>query len=419
MSARRATTRPGRPPRSTPTTPVWATPVRTSRPSARRCSATFPLVRTSRFESSGCWWKSRRQVTTCCCVSRTAASRAASSSVSAAPTGEASSTVTASPRHHRIGIPPEASRARVPPTRARERRDARLRGVRQPFCIVDVFAEEKWAGNQLAVVLDAGGLDDRSMQRIARETNFSETTFVVGERAGGFEVRIFTPAAEIPFAGHPTLGTAWVLRHERLAEPAERVALQLGIGEVPVRFEQQGDVELGWLDPGAPELGGELDAAPLAEVLGLDAADLHPELPAREVRIGIPFTFVPLRGLDAVRRARFSLERYEASTAAAAPPMFFVFSTETDDPDNQVHARMFAPGAGVPEDPATGSANACLAAYLLEHRVLGEGAVRARVEQGVEMGRPSLLRLRAEQGPSGIRVEVGGRVFLSARGELL
>jgi trans-2,3-dihydro-3-hydroxyanthranilate isomerase len=290
--------------------------------------------------------------------------------------------------------------------------------MRQPFWIVDVFAEEKWAGNQLAVVCDAGGLKDEVMQRIARETNFSETTFVTGERDGGFEVRIFTPSDEIPFAGHPTLGTAWVLRHERLAEPTERVLLHLGIGEVPVRFEQESELEVAWMEPGAPELGRTLDGGPLAEVLGVGADDLHPDLPVREVRIGIPFTFVPLRGLGAVRRARFLAERYERLAHEDVPPMFFVFCPEAEGPGNQIHARMFAPTAGVPEDPATGSANACLAAYLLEHRVLGDGPVRARVEQGVEMGRPSLLRLRASREEGRVRVEVGGRVFLSARGEL-
>jgi trans-2,3-dihydro-3-hydroxyanthranilate isomerase len=291
--------------------------------------------------------------------------------------------------------------------------------MRVPFCIVDVFAEEKWAGNQLAVVHDAADLEGEAMQRIARETNFSETTFVTGERDGGFEVRIFTPSAEIPFAGHPTLGTAWVLRHELLPELRDHLVLQLGIGAVPVRFEQESEAEVAWMSPGAPELGRTLEAAPLAEVLDVEADDLHPDLPVREARIGIPFTLVPLRRLDAVRKARFRLERYEALEKKDVPPMFFVFCIEAEDSRNQIHARMFAPSAGVPEDPATGSANACLAAYLLEHQVLGEGPVRVRVEQGVEMGRPSLLRLRASREGGAVRVEVGGRVFLSARGELV
>lgn len=291
--------------------------------------------------------------------------------------------------------------------------------MRYPFWIVDVFAEDKWAGNQLAVVGEAGDLHAAQMQSIARETNFSETTFVTGERDGGFEVRIFTPRSEIPFAGHPTLGTAWVLRHELLAEPRDRVVLHLGIGEVPVRFEQESESEVVWMDPGAPELARVLEADRFAEILDVDVDDLHPDLPAREVRIGISFTLVPLRRAEAVRKARFRLERFEALREKDFPPMFFVFAPEAEDPRNQIHARMFAPSAGVHEDPATGSANACLAAYLLEHRVLGEGPVRARVEQGVEMGRPSLLRLRASRGGDGVLVEVGGRVFLSVRGELV
>jgi trans-2,3-dihydro-3-hydroxyanthranilate isomerase len=288
--------------------------------------------------------------------------------------------------------------------------------MRQPFWIVDVFAEEKWAGNQLAVVCDAAGLKDEVMQRIARETNFSETTFVTGERDGGFEVRIFTPTKEIPFAGHPTLGTAWVLRHERLAEPREQIVLHLGIGAVPVSFEQESEVEVVWMNPGAPELGRTLEGEPIVEMLGLEPGDLHPRLPLQEARIGIPFILVPLRGLGAAARARVRSERIGGLVNEDVG--FFVFCPEAEDPINQIHARMFFPTAGVPEDPATGSANACLAAYLLEHRVLGDGPVRARVEQGVEMGRPSLLRLRASREGGRVRVEVGGRVFLSARGEL-
>jgi trans-2,3-dihydro-3-hydroxyanthranilate isomerase len=291
--------------------------------------------------------------------------------------------------------------------------------MRQPFCIVDVFAEEKWAGNQLAVVHDAADLPPDAMQRIARETNFSETTFVTAERDGGFEVRIFTPVAEIPFAGHPTLGTAWVLRHEVMAEPRDQIVLHLGIGEVPVRFEQEAEGEVAWMEPGEPELGVRFDGGPIASVLGLDPEDLHPRLPVQEARIGIPFTLLPLQNLQAVRAAQFRLDRYEALEKKEFPPQFFLFCLDAEDARNQIHARMFASTVGVPEDPATGSANSCLAAYLLEHGVLGEGPVRARVEQGVEMGRPSLLRLHARREGDEVRVEVGGRVFLSARGELV
>jgi trans-2,3-dihydro-3-hydroxyanthranilate isomerase len=279
------------------------------------------------------------------------------------------------------------------------------------FFIVDVFAEERYAGNPLAVVVDAGGIAGRDRQRIARETNFSETTFLRAE-AGRFEVRIFTPQVEIPFAGHPTLGTAWVIRNEWPGTGADEVELQLGVGPIRVRFEPDG---VGWLRPNPPELGELYSAQEVAPVLSLDPAEIDPSSPIQRVSVGVTQTFVPLRTLEALRRARFDLPRYRAQKPRF-PGAVFLFTRETYDEANDFCARMFAPEFGVPEDPATGSANASLAAYLSHHRCLGGEQVEARVEQGMEIGRPSLLRLRAT---SPARVEVGGRFQLAARGELV
>ena len=291
--------------------------------------------------------------------------------------------------------------------------------MHHPLFIVDVFAEEKYAGNQLAVVLGGRDLRSDTMQRIARETNFSETTFVLDddERAGVWETRIFTPTGEIPFAGHPTLGTAWVIRHHVARHAPERLVLGLGIGPTPVRFADDDHGGIAWLSAGPPEFGATYAAEEIADVVGLDPHDIDSASPIEAVSLGVPFTFVPVRGLEAMARARFRVDRFEARAGAGFAPCLFLFCRDAVDADNDVHARMFATPFGITEDPATGSANACLGAYLVRHGLFGAGPIEVRVEQGLEMGRPSLLRVRAR--PDSAKVEVGGRVIATARGELL
>jgi trans-2,3-dihydro-3-hydroxyanthranilate isomerase len=287
--------------------------------------------------------------------------------------------------------------------------------------IVDVFAERKYAGNQLAVVSGAASIDDVDMQRIARETNFSETTFILSDRprAGGHDVRIFTPAAEIPFAGHPTIGTAWVLRNEVLRSTEERIVLNLKIGPVPVRFERQGDGrDLLWMTTPYPQFGQTFDPGPLSSLLGLAPADVDDRLPVEEVSLGVPFTFVPLRTLDAVRRARFRNDEYERLQHLGFNPCIYLFCQETYDAAHQINARMFAEVFGVKEDPATGSATACLAAYILQHNVCPGDAIDLKVEQGYEINRPSLLFLRAERNGAAADIRVGGHVVPTIRGSL-
>lgn len=287
------------------------------------------------------------------------------------------------------------------------------------FVIVDVFAEEKYAGNQLAVVLDGEGLETAEMQSIARETNYSETTFVVSKQptANGFPVRIFTPAGELPFAGHPTLGTAWAIRHE-LRPEATSIDLDLPIGSVPVGFRPREDgAELVWLQAPQVTLGRVLDAAALAPAIGLSADDLDASLPVQEASVGVSFTFLPVRTLAGVQRARFDRVAFDRAAGLEFPPSLFLFCREAIAAENHIHARLFADAFGIAEDPATGSANACLGRYLLEH--LQQTAIDARVEQGYEIRRPSLLHVKAARNGESITVDVGGRVILSARGELV
>lgn len=285
------------------------------------------------------------------------------------------------------------------------------------FHIVDVFAEALHAGNTLAVVRDAADLDTPAMQRIAREFGFSETTFVTSassEAESG--VRIFTPSEELPFAGHPTLGTAWVIREHLLRERPPTVRLGLGVGTVPVAFEPEaGGPEVAWLTAPPVTLGRTLDASRLAPALGLSPGEFSGELPVQHVRAGAEFVHVPLASADAVRRARFDLAAFEPLARDGFPTKLYLFAPGVGV---DLHARMLFFAGSVREDPATGSATACLGAYWLAHGGLGE-RFQLRIEQGVEMGRPSLLRLEVAREGGAAKIRVGGRVLESARGELL
>jgi trans-2,3-dihydro-3-hydroxyanthranilate isomerase len=283
------------------------------------------------------------------------------------------------------------------------------------FYIVDVFAEERYAGNQLAVVRGGARLPDETLQKIALEMNYSETTFVLSEEEseGGYDVRIFTPGDELPFAGHPTLGTAYVIQHEILADPVERITLKLKAGEIPVTFG-----EVLWMRQLPPTFEATLDTALVARTLNLETAELDDHYPVQEVSTGLPALIVPLRDLNALRRCKVDWERY--TEVAGSGKNLYVFCPEPhDDGPGGLSARMFANDLGVPEDPATGSAAGCLAAYLLEHSYLGTDPVDVRVEQGYEIGRPSLLYLQAARDGDEMRVDVGGKVRMVARGELV
>jgi trans-2,3-dihydro-3-hydroxyanthranilate isomerase len=287
------------------------------------------------------------------------------------------------------------------------------------FSIVDVFAEDQYAGNQLAVVRRAGGLTGEAMQKIAREFNFSETTFILGDRKrrGGYDVRIFTPAAELPFAGHPTLGTAFVIQQDLIREPVRRVILNLKVGPIPVRFVYRGRrPEVLWMRQIQPRFGITLEANRVAPVLGLEKDDLDLRFPVQEVSTGIPFVIVPVKTLEAVKRSGFRADKSAGLTAEGKA--FLLFAPQTYTSGNDLNVRVFAHCYGVAEDPATGSANGCLAGYLVRHRFFGGPRIDIRVEQGYEIGRPSLLLLRAGEKAGKVEVFVGGRVIRVARGRL-
>jgi trans-2,3-dihydro-3-hydroxyanthranilate isomerase len=284
------------------------------------------------------------------------------------------------------------------------------------FYIVDVFAESKYAGNQLAVF--RGPVPEALMQPLAQEMHFSETTFVTSEapRDGGYDVRIFTPAEEVPFAGHPTLGTAHIVRTAVAPQAPQRVALNLKVGQIPVRYDSAADTY--WMQQRQPEFGKELSREALAAVLGLEPGEIDDRFPAQEVSTGLPAMIVPLRTLASLQRIRVNRDKYFELVEGAWAKVLLVFCPEARRPENQLSVRVFADYYGVPEDPATGSGNGCLAGYLAHYRYWGKPALEARVEQGHQVGRPSLLHLKAAETHAGIRVEVGGRAITVATGEL-
>ncbi len=290
------------------------------------------------------------------------------------------------------------------------------------FYIVDVFAEEKYAGNQLAVIREADPLSTPQMQKIAKEMHFSETTFILSDekRKGGYDVRIFSPQKELPFAGHPTLGTAYVIQREIIKKAVDNIILNLKVGQIPVSFSYVGK------QPGTlfmkqvqPTFGKTFSANDISQVVSLDAKEIDGRFPIQEVSTGVPFIIVPLKSLKVVKQARISRDKYSDLIENTQAKAIAVFCPETYNRENHLNVRVFADYYGVPEDPATGSANGCLAGYLVKYRYFGEEKIDIRVEQGHELGRPSLLLLKAERKGKQIDVYVGGRVVMVAKGKLV
>lgn len=288
------------------------------------------------------------------------------------------------------------------------------------FYIVDVFAERRYAGNQLAVFRNASGISDSEMQLIAKEMNYSETTFILSdeERNGGYDVRIFTPSTELPFAGHPTLGTAYVIQRDIVKEAINAIVLNLKVGQIPVTFNySEGHVDTLWMKQLQPVFGQTFDADLISQILNLESRCIDDQFPVQDVSTGAPCIVVPLKTLDALRRARISRRKYYELIKEIQAKTLLIFCPETYNKENDLNVRFFADYFGVPEDPATGSANGCLAGYLVKHRYFRRDQINIRVEQGFEIGRPSLLFLKAEAKTGKIDVHVGGKVVLIAKGE--
>ncbi len=284
------------------------------------------------------------------------------------------------------------------------------------FFIVDVFTVgRKYTGNQLAVYL--GDPPAALMQQLAKEINFSETTFITAQAPvdGGYNARIFMPEVEVDFAGHPVLGTAFVIQRELIRGPVDEIVLNLPIGQIPVTFDADGVL---WMRQKSPRFGPRFKPAELAGILNISEDDIDQRFPIQEVSTGMAFVLVPLVSLDAVQRAQVNLNRLRALLGAHDAIAPAVFCAETLQAENDIHVRVLDDIYGAPEDPATGSANGCIAAYLVEHRYFDRDSIAIRSEQGYQIGRPSLLHLEARREANGIVIRVGGRVEMVARGQL-
>ncbi|HEX6182479.1 MAG TPA: PhzF family phenazine biosynthesis protein [Pyrinomonadaceae bacterium] len=290
---------------------------------------------------------------------------------------------------------------------------------------VDVFTDRAFGGNPLAVCTNGRGLTTETMQAIAKEFNLSETTFVLppDDPRHDWRVRIFTPENELPMAGHPTVGTSFVLAREHMIPRGETetdIVLEEGVGPVPVRVSfESGEPVFAEMTQPLPTFGPRLsDRRAAAAMLSLEEDDLDAQLPLEVVSCGVPFLFVPLRSLDAAHRARPRAELIEAAANGGVPPQVFVFTREVESAFSTVHSRMFAPGMGIIEDPATGGASGPLGCYLVRHGLVArDPAAEIVSEQGLEMGRPSFIKIRIERSGDDITaVRVGGQCHFMGEG---
>jgi trans-2,3-dihydro-3-hydroxyanthranilate isomerase len=291
------------------------------------------------------------------------------------------------------------------------------------YVTLDVFTDRLFGGNQLAVFPDARGIPDTALQDIAREFNFSETTFCYPPANPAHEarVRIFTPGAEVPFAGHPTIGTAIALHARRPQGSFDaKLVLEEGVGPVPVSVRTDGPAPFAQFAVAKlPELGPPVPTrTTLAEILSLSPDDIVSGTSAPQaISCGLPFLIVGVKSLKALGQARVRLDPWEQTLRRSWAPDLFVFAADAESGPSHYRARCFVPSMAVPEDPATGSANACFAGFLAARSPEREGTLRWTVMQGVEMGRPSRLEIEAEKSNGAITaVRVGGQAVFVMEG---
>lgn len=301
---------------------------------------------------------------------------------------------------------------------------------RYSYVQLDVFTERPLEGNALAVFTDARGLSEAEMQAVARETRLSETTFVFPrepkvEREHGVRVRIFTTEEELPFAGHPTLGTAFALRAPgrraggavRAGSGAAEIALDLKVGRVPVEFtSENGGQVFGEMRQVDPKMGERHSREDMARVAGLEVGDIATDLPIQTVSTGVAFAIVPVKTRSAVEKLALDWKRVAEYTERTEAKFLYFVTRECVDPEARLHARMIFYNG---EDPATGSAAGCAAAWMVAHGV-AQADERVLIEQGLEARRPSRIFVRAgKEGDRVVNVRVGGHAVEVLRGELL
>lgn len=287
---------------------------------------------------------------------------------------------------------------------------------RPTFFITDVFTDKKYGGNPLATFIDCEKLSSHDMQNIAKEINFSETTFILSREAteNGYPVRIFTPRAEIDFAGHPTLGTAYVIRHLLKLTATNEIRLHLNIGTIPVHFSEQNSFL--WMQQMPPLFGEQAQICDIAPILGLSPADFNPHFPIQEVSTGLPTLIIPLAHQAALKQIHINKTLYFSWAASSWAKLILAFCPSGYEANQALSARVFGDFYGIPEDPATGSSNGALAAYLSQHAFFEKKEIDLLVGQGYEINRPSTLALKTECTPNILKVFVGGNVVTIAQG---
>jgi trans-2,3-dihydro-3-hydroxyanthranilate isomerase len=295
------------------------------------------------------------------------------------------------------------------------------------YHLLDVFTNRAFGGNQLAVFTNARGLPTSLMQTIAKEFNLSETTFVFPAESpeNDYKLRIFTPGAEVPMAGHPTVGTTYVLALKKMLEfkaPLSTFRLEENVGVIPVSLQGSGaQPDYIVMTQPLPTFEPEFTGRDLvAGLLSISTADLAEGLPLQVVTCGVPFLYVPLKNLEVAGRVKLRLDIWEKEFKGTNAAHIFVFTTQVENEGSTVHSRMFAPAMGITEDPATGAASGPLGSYLVRHKVVPEADPAKIVsEQGLEMGRPSFINIEidCEDGEiSGVRIS--GQCFYMGEGYL-
>jgi trans-2,3-dihydro-3-hydroxyanthranilate isomerase len=295
--------------------------------------------------------------------------------------------------------------------------------MQRRYVTVDVFTDQMFGGNPLAVVLDAQGLNASQMQAIATEFNYAETTFVLSPRSPqhSAHVRIFTPRTEVPFAGHPNVGTAVVFAREREGKgepPLERLVFEEAAGLVPIRFLREEGIVIGaeFTAPETLALGAKVRAADVAECLSLTAADISlGNHPPQVLSVGLPFLVTEVASRDALRRAKPNASTHERVLPPIGTDAIYAYCRGAGP--QQLHARMFSPLDGIVEDPATGSAAAATIALLAVLQPESNTDLSWRIEQGIEMGRPSLIQGRSEKRGTVTAVHISGQAVQVMSGE--
>jgi len=293
---------------------------------------------------------------------------------------------------------------------------------KHPYYLTDVFTNLMFGGNQLAVFPQGELIDEKLYQKIAKELNLSETTFVLPSESKetDFKLRIFTPASELPMAGHPTIGTAGVLRNiGRISNSKNKIIIEEGVGNIVVEFKESKGKTIIWMEQPRPEFGEAFSNRHIiAELLSLDLGDIIDDLPIQMVSTGVPYLYVPIKNLEAIKKIKVRADLLESILKYFPAKNILAFTLETETPTAQVHCRMFAPYLGVAEDPATGSAAGPLGAYLTQYINFSKEK-EIICEQGFEMDRPSYLHIIiSNENKSISKVNVGGECVFAGEGYL-